>query len=349
MIDFDQLSFDEKVVHTEARVCNYFRDRRVGTIRQIEFKVSECNSKPAPHFVTIALNRLLDAGKARVLSEQIDGYSMTLFAAGNFRCNVGDKRRLRDVLRWNGTFRDICANKRLAGDPLEDYIANAIDLAGGYEFLSTRRQQPLLFNGIPLGGRVDHIARSPGGIYLLIECKNYREWIYWDHPEFWQFVRKLARIRESDEPVLGVFVARKVTWLLRRVCQSLGVLALDTHHQLFDASAATILQELRRSDTLGFHDISWDLRPHGYVRQFFTKTVAEWGDEYADNFHSGRGMNIVMPHLDLLAESSRTSKQRKLVLKEIAKSLNLYEFSNRSLGSAEGVDMYADWLLTEFA
>ena len=130
-------------------------------------------------------------------------------------------------------------------------------------------------------GPLDGVWRLNGHL-IGVEAKNVREWIYPSSERLWRMIRKCLVI-----DAVPLLVTREVAYITHVVCSRMGMLAFETHRQLFSPLIPPYyLTGIRHKDELGYKDVlTWDPdHRHPHLLTFLEKTlprvlpatVAQW-------------------------------------------------------------------------
>jgi uncharacterized protein YktA (UPF0223 family) len=289
----------------ERRVMNILTKSRVSTHRHLEIKISEAgprNQRAEPVIISGAVKRMVQSGEVSV---QLGSDNQKYFVPQDFGL-PGDASRLRAFSSWHGKFKRYTENESLCGNVLERLTSDSLDL-DDYEIFGSGPiyndkgvlvklpgSEQLFLNKRAIykhehGAGFDLLARHrDSNIYLGIECKNIRQWVYPDSQEVWRMIARACTLE-----CLPVMVSRKISFLSRAgLFSKVGILGFSSQFQYFDnavnaRSKYTFRQDIIGKDRLGFADIRLikpsDPAPKN-IRDFFKHTLPENIEEYYDKF-----------------------------------------------------------------
>jgi len=262
----------------KRRILNVLRQRAVAAKRQLETKISEAGPprmRAQPHHITKGLSQLMESGHVR----QVDSVS----AGGNrqltplYGLSTWNPRSPQDVGRLNRvkaafqTFLAVSQNEDY-GESLQAIVQSAIEQSKQYTWFNEPGKAPppgTTISGTRITGEVpplDHYLVHLPGIQIGVEDKNYREWVYGDHPKIRVLLGKCQALN-----MLPVLVTRKVHYTTRLLFHHLGAVAFQTHYQCFPLKYADRLADAKHKDGLGFADIRFTEEPPLHVVRLFSE------------------------------------------------------------------------------
>lgn len=127
-----------------------------------------------------------------------------------------------------------------------------------------------------------------GTVYVPVEIKNIRDWVYPQTAELYQLLDKSAQLQRSapDASILPVLATRRINHTLRFLAQRLGFKVLETRQQYIRAVSDDELADIRTE--LGFMDLmrieDGTTRPE--LRRFFREALPVKALEYAANWRT---------------------------------------------------------------
>lgn len=268
----------------KRRLKNVLRDRLYANQRQLESKISEAgpdDQRVDPHLLSVAIKDLQNSSEI-VCHTGPNGthfFSLPQFDV-RFPDDAGRKTLIDDVY---SRFHRTAIQQSLCGDALETVIHASFADAGGYQEFGSRGNPLLNFGPIRLPGAVDSIQLLADPLLLVVvEAKNYREWIYPDKEQLWGLINKSLLLVDSPMPVTPLFVTRKIPYYTRLVLKEVGVLGFEMRKQYFDPSVD--VTDFRHKDKLGFHDIVADTSPSPTLTAYLAETLKVHGPTYAARF-----------------------------------------------------------------
>ncbi len=274
----------------KQRIRNILRDRLYANARQLESKISEAgptNKRCNPHVLTAALKDLTLSHEVSTENHPVDSCQF-YYLTENARTKKNQKTlqaRSNKINAIYSTYRSIAQDRRLVGDALETVFRTALKSIPDYFELGSKKNPLTIFGDKTLPGALDGTyLLGKKKLFLAVEAKNIREWIYPDRHELWSLINKANTISDDSNLVLPVLISRKIPYYARRAFKSLGVLGYEMHNQIFDPSVSNQLELIKHKDGLGFHDISTDLSPPEKLVSFLQETVFEYGENYAATF-----------------------------------------------------------------
>lgn len=117
---------------------------------------------------------------------------------------------------------------------------------------------------------------------LLIECKNYREWIYPHH----SLIKELI-IKSNDYDTPPVLIARRLHYTTRtNLLEPAGIITHETLLQYYPADQASLAQLISHKRSLGFTDVTPIEIPHARTLAFFSKNLPALVDHMAQRWKS---------------------------------------------------------------
>lgn len=251
----------------EKRIVNILTTRWYASEKMLQAKICEfCagNYMVDPMILSDALRVLVRKGQV-----QYERQRGTIFywLTGKFDpvTNPRHKERRANVLGWYAEYKRLASDRSLCGAASELATRNAMIAAG--------------ITPMRLGANADFDfeADLSGGIHMVGEVKNYRNWFCGQDKEIWQFLMKAATLAvEQRSLVLPVFIARKIHATAYAMFARAGVLAHYINHQYFQAEVTPLIADIRHKDGLGFGDIRCNVdEPMPQFIKFFGTTVQQ--------------------------------------------------------------------------
>jgi len=312
------LSKDARETLARKRIRNILSVRILASIKQLESKISESgpnDQRCDPHVISTVIRKMNDV-------TTIEGPGKTSFYVLKStyfpEFDKADKERTDTVFKLYESYRQFTMNPDLCGHALETVAWNTIRSADLYFPIGGMGKPVKSFDRIELPGAVDFILSSKSSQFLVLgEAKNLREWIYPSSKELWEFIHKAVVFHQLGVNTVPVLIARKIHYSTRLLFKRIGILGVETHRQLFSPTIADQLIDIRHKDGLGFHDISTDLEPPPWLRNFFEKTLPKEAGNVSAQFKT------VFPILEKHAENLSKTKLRSAAWKAVALDLGL--------------------------
>lgn len=127
-----------------------------------------------------------------------------------------------------------------------------------------------------------------GTVFVPIEVKNLRDWVYPQTAELYQLLDKSAQLQRSapTASILPVLATRRVNHTLRFLALRLGFKVLETRQQYIRTVSDDDLAEVRNE--LGYMDLMRieDGETRKELVQFFRRSLAIKALEYAENWRT---------------------------------------------------------------
>lgn len=300
----------ERLAIALARLPNVLERQGVACIRTLEMKISDggpIEQRAEPHFITIALRELVDQrGFVRQHTHVATGDTPWYAPSRSPQGDVDAKLDLLATLYQQTTVGGI---KNIIGQALEKVVLDVlkemeeriqgcgfqghidpveiIDL-GEYRIFK-KYDPPSQYSGKTSKKRGDFYLILPGVGTLLIECKNFREWLYPQHGEI-----KSTIIKAAELGLPPVLVARKLPYVTREVlCRPAGIITHESYYQYYPsdlaayrpadpAGLASIIEQAKRKELLGYADIRQKADPR--TRKFFMQDLPVIAPEMGARF-----------------------------------------------------------------
>lgn len=253
----------------QLRIPNILRVRVAATIRQLEVKISESgppNRRAQPHILDTAIQRMLEGGQVIAMRperlEQDDRETL-FYTLPEFYPEPATGRMNRLLVHYR-MHRTLARTQDYCGDVLEKVIEATFAAAGPqYQYVGR----------LPAGniGSLDGVWQLSGQ-RIGVEAKNVREWIYPRSERVWRMIRKCLVV-----DAVPLLVTREAAYVTHMLFSRMGMLAFETHRQLFSPLVAPYLAYIRHTDELGYKDVlTWDpTKPHPHLLTFLQKTVPQ--------------------------------------------------------------------------
>lgn len=310
------LSKDARENLARKRIRNILSVRILASTKQLESKISESgptDQRCDPHIISTVIRKMNDV-------TTIEGPGKTSFYVLKStyfpEFDKADQERTNTVFKLYENYRQLTMNPDLCGHALETVVWNTIRSTDLYFPIGGMGKPVKSFDQIELPGAVDFILSSKTSQFLVLgEAKNLREWIYPSSKELWEFIHKAVVFHQLGVNTVPVLIARKIHYSTRLLFKRIGILGVETHRQLFSPSIADQLIDIRHKDGLGFHDISTDLEPPTWLRNFFEKTIPKEAGSVSAQFKTS------LPILEKHAKNMSTTKLRNAGWKAVAEEL----------------------------
>ncbi|MEU4838668.1 hypothetical protein [Nocardia testacea] len=254
-----------------------------------------------PHHLTTAKQQLIEEGildSTKTMTRgghEIETFSFTQVTGRGTRINRAAARKRLLMSRYRGwASGTVTYPSGLIGPAGEATVRRAIMDAGTLAVSSPGAGEVSKVLGTSLTGSLDSGGWLPaidsrglpeGLVYVPIEIKNIRDWIYPTSAELYQLLHKSALLQQGapDTNIMPVLVTRRVNHTLRFLATRLGFKVLDLQQQYVrsvvdDEDLAEIRAELDFLDLMKPDD-----RPSlKTLDKFFQTSMASKALEYAD-------------------------------------------------------------------
>ncbi len=236
--------------------------------------------------VSTGINQLLSEG--RVVAHPVPQLA-TFYSLADFGGQADEDRR-DEIIRLATEFREITRNPQACGKALERVVYTATTQAAIYTVLGTPDHPPaqgFAINGYVLEKECDHILiPKEFSATKLVEDKNLREWLHPSAEEVWGVIGKALRVPHA----IPVLICRRMHYVGFPFFRRLGMMCWQVYNQFFSPEHVTEaqLEPYRNRDLLGFADITRDLTPPDPLIHFFSSTIPDNIDEFAERFESKR-------------------------------------------------------------
>ena len=133
-------------------------------------------------------------------------------------------------------------------------------------------------------------AACLAALFVVVEVKNMRQWIYPRARELYQLLYKAARLqaRSGDVDVVPVLIARHRHYLTYQHARALGFVAFETAKQFIHPGApiaSAKLQEVRAE--LGFVDLVATNKPDAQLLRRIEQTLPTYGRDIGRQWREG--------------------------------------------------------------
>lgn len=278
-----------------------------------------------PHHLHNARNVLLGAGDIEVTSAPTRGGStVDVYQVSEIRGRAraveeaaGRKRLLH--ARYRGWAKGTKTGSSLTGTALEAVVHESLRQAApaaGWRLVNPARGEFGSIGGVQLPGPVDNggfvmtfdaLSGEPGpAVMVLVEAKNLREWVYPSASELYQLLAKASylQMQRPDQPVVPVFVCRRLHHLAREMAFELGFYPIETKQQYIMPGRTE--QELAEVvDELGYN-LTPSAEANRYMVRHFQQLIPQTALGVA-----GRWRRTSEAAADTLNQLWRTTNQRK--------------------------------------
>jgi hypothetical protein len=226
------------------RIERVLSQRTAANIRQLEVKICEsgpADKRPNPHILTTALHNLLRTNVVRTIKPQGEkAKHETIFYTLTKFYPEPATTRVNALLVPYRTHRMLTEREEWCSQVLEGIVSSTFRDAGG--------NTPL--GKIPPAAPLDGVYRFHSDT-IGCEVKNVREWIYPESSRIWTMVKKCLQI-----DALPFLVARKLPYVTLTIFSHLGIMGYQIHNQYFSPLVASLLTDIRHTDSLGYKDVS---------------------------------------------------------------------------------------------
>lgn len=274
----------------KRRILNVLRRRRFASNRQLDKKIAEAgpgDQRPEPMKISTAISQLIAEGK---LIPHFIPQLGTFYSLADFGGHADEERRTL-IIQLATEFRDLTRIPQACGKALERVVYTATIQAGIYTVLGTPDHPPaqgFAINGYVLEKECDHILipKEFSNTRLVVEDKNLREWLHPSAEEVWGVIGKALRIPHA----IPVLICRRMHYVGFPFFRRLGMLCWQVYNQFFSPEHVTEaqLEPFRNRDLLGFSDVTRDLTPPDPLTHFFSSTIPENIDDFAERFEANR-------------------------------------------------------------
>lgn len=261
-----------------------------------------------PHILTVARRELTQSGVLQSVSEPTRG-SRTITVIG-FRNRQGretvfqeaaQRKRLL-MARYLGWTEDRPKRRSPVGHAGEIVShGSLLDAApNGYKLVQPEGSPIENLFGAPVpGGALDDAAylqlvsdqgMPSGTVFVPIEVKNIREWLYPNGSELYQLLDKAARLRAEypQLPIAPVLVCRRASYFATRMAQQMGFFIAQTGNQFIRPLEEVMEDEGRLlrevQNELGFHDLIATESPHFALTRLLVNSLPAVAQRTADRF-----------------------------------------------------------------
>lgn len=179
------------------RVLKILRTYRLCSLRQLESKVSEAgpaDMRPEPLLISDALKSLESSHRIKVI--KIPGIKVPFYGVPSFdMSNPHDEARYSFISTVYPKYREIAEKDEFCGTILETIMFQAALSARRQTVIGTpeKKAQNITINNISVKNQppVDLLLFDPSTeLFIGVEAKNWREWIYPHDEVIRKFLRK---------------------------------------------------------------------------------------------------------------------------------------------------------------
>ena len=265
------------------RLLSVIGRHTVATIRTLEQKISDAgpfNQRLDPHILNDVRKILREEG-------QIDGFGRSnaswLFLTGTPR-PILEERLNEQLPIW----RALQEGKRLVriGQSLEIAIyrallrQNTLEHMGGFADLEnhgddspySKIEPPGLLSGrhLPKQQKLDFLVRHPKAGWAGIEAKNTREWLYPNHKNTRDLIRKSVAL-----DCIPVLIVRRFQYSLFSILSPCGLMLHQNYNQLLPEADRTLADQAKNKRLLGYHDVRVGNQPDSRLIKFITTDLPQ--------------------------------------------------------------------------
>jgi hypothetical protein len=285
---------DAYVGRARAAILSVLADEHAVVHPELEARISEAGYRGDfrnidPHHVTTALRKLTDDGQIEWVEERTRGGNTiktiqptdTRLRATKVATAAARKRLL--YARYSGWSQGTKRHPQgLVGPAGEEAVRLAIRDSSALQPAAPGAGEVSELLGVTLPGPLDSagylvpfdasgLPQSP--VTILFEVKNLRSWIYPSAEELYQLLHKalVLQTARQDQPIVPVFVCRKVHLTTFWMSQQLGFVTIDMGIQYVGDVAEQELLEVRNE--LHFRDLASGKGPSLRVLDRLTKTL----------------------------------------------------------------------------
>jgi len=303
-----------------------------------------------PHILTAAKRELLDEGAIEIVTSPTRGgrtISVTALADRKGRETAFQQaaQRKRILLaRYYGWTQDQPKRRSPVGHAGEIVEHKSLLAAAPTGFKLLKPEGPgiesVFGNPVP-GGSLDDAAflqtedkdgLPTGSVFLPIEVKNVREWIYPDAAELYQLLDKAVRIKAEhpDLPMAPVLVCRRASYFATAMAKELGFFIAQTGNQFIRpleevmAADGRLLREIQSE--LGFQDLIATENEHLSLTRLFTKSLPPIAARTAERF--AQAAPVLASYTGALRGVNLSFAERREImshLREDTKALEAFE------------------------
>ena len=284
----------EYVDIARRRIVRVLGDRLYASKRQLESKINEAgpfSQRSQPIILSDAIQELLSEGVIKYENRKVSKTTTKFFYLIDYfdPANEDHKKRKNYVLTLYREYVDLSGNTKYCGDALEVMIEDAqlqADIMNNFIPIGSRKKQVLNFGDTVLPGALDFILSKNIDPHYMVagEVKNIREWIYEGSHHVKTFLEKAVKLTELGNPVVPIFIARKISFSAFLHFKRLGILGFQNHRQYFTPAVEAQLKEIRHKDGLGFHDITTNTKPPNELIRFFKEILPARAVEVSNTF-----------------------------------------------------------------
>ncbi len=298
------------------------------TRHEIEAKLAERAQRAVqPHVLTYSLRELLNHG---FIEENVTptrgGRSITIYHLSDMRlikrkiADAAGRKRLLQT-RFNGWATgegksDFAGTIGKAGEAVLQMSMKAaatnpgVPAAVAQPDVRVPRVTDMFGIEVPIGPLDNAMVRVDNGkvIYLPVEMKNRRGWLYSDANEVYQLLAKAAHMQAQHPHLLicPVLVCRRGQYTLFAMMRSVGGYAIQTKEQYVLADIDTrLVQEVRNE--LGY-DLVQAVQPPALLTSQFVKSLPRQAPVQAEKWRSLAPQ--LLPYLDGLRVANGTQRRR---------------------------------------
>ncbi|WP_246251967.1 hypothetical protein [Allomesorhizobium camelthorni] len=278
----------------KTRLVSVIGTHGIAVARTIEQKIAVAgpyNQRVNPHLITAARNYLVKAG---VIAARRVGA-----VAWYHLPDTPEEHLVQRHSEQEPTYREITSGKltKRVGQTLEiavqralesgtglDHFGRFIDLSEHDDSSLYRKEEPPSHIGTRcLSGKqkLDFLVRAHGNgaLWVGIEVKSTRPWVYPQQDELLELLRKCAAL-----DIVPVLIARRIPYVTGHLFRRCGLITWETLRQRYPASDAELAERARHKRILGFADISLGNEPDGPLLNFIGKNLPKLIPEARERF-----------------------------------------------------------------
>jgi hypothetical protein len=277
----------DRVALGKVRVLSILDRETVAHQKTLEQKIADQGPKPQrvdPHLVGLAISDLLELNRIRKL-EHAPTQTTSWFTTIATPETTAQTRLSTLAPIYAATKAGHFGN--LVGDALEIITHKALEklessdpkytVLGAFD-LSQPKDNNGRYKKIPppkyIGkrtspGEPDYFLLGHETGPVLIECKNYREWIYPNNSVIAELIKK-----SLDFNATPILVARRIHYsTIRNFLQPAGIIAHETYFQYYPLSHVDLAAQAADKKLLGFTDVRATETPDTRTEKFFVKLL----------------------------------------------------------------------------
>jgi len=303
-----------------------------------------------PHILTAAKRELVDEGVLQYVSTNTrGGRAISVLAPANRRGretafqDAAQRKRLL-LARYLGWTQDQPKRRSPIGHAGEivQHASLVAAATAGYKLIRPEGGPVDTIFGTPVPGGalddaahlqlVDHQGLPTGSVFIPIEVKNVREWLYPSASELYQLLDKAVRLQALHPtlPIAPVLVCRRAPYFTMNMAKQLGFFVAQTRNQFIRRVTEVLdddgrlLREVQRE--LGFHDLIATESVHLSLARLYSDTLPTVARRTAETF--ALSAPILARYASALRQDTLMFGEREelmLHLREDAASLSSFE------------------------